>query len=155
MCIWELYNYIYIYILYIYTHTYSYQLVCKARKITGGHHLAWLDYGFGQGKYDESINHLSDLQAGGFQMYNQETGEPIGNPMEYIRDGLRFGKLSGGQQHLIYILRRAELQDFKGRFKMKTLVVFDQCSMNSLCPNIPGQENVVYYHLHALCCFSR
>jgi hypothetical protein len=52
-------------------------------------------------------------------MYNQETGEPIGNPMEYIRDGLRFGKLSGGQQHLIYILRRAELQDFKGRFKMK------------------------------------
>ena len=51
-----------------------------------------------------------DLQAGGFQMYNQETGEPIGNPMEYIRDGLRFGKLSGGQQHLIYILRHVALQ---------------------------------------------
>eukprot|EP00434_Breviolum_minutum_P006096 symbB.v1.2.005371.t3/scaffold313.1/size231106/7 len=29
------------------------------------------------------------LQAGGFQMYNQETGDPIGNPMEYIRDGLQ------------------------------------------------------------------
>eukprot|EP00435_Cladocopium_sp_Y103_P045004 s339_g12.t2 len=52
------------------------------------------------------------LQAGGFQMYNQETGEPIGNPMEYIRDGLRFGKLSGGQQHLIYILRLLPLQYF-------------------------------------------
>ena len=43
-------------------------------------------------------------KAGGFQMYNQETGDPIGNPMEYIRDGLQFGKLSGGQQHLIYVL---------------------------------------------------
>ena len=38
-------------------------------------------------------------------MYNQETGDPIGNPMEYIRDGLQFGKLSGGQQHLIYVLQ--------------------------------------------------
>ena len=36
-------------------------MICKATNITGGHHLAWLDYGFGQGKYDESINHLSDL----------------------------------------------------------------------------------------------
>ena len=44
-------------------------------------------------------------KAAGFQMYNQETGDPIGNPMEYIRDGLQFGKLSGGQQHLIYVLR--------------------------------------------------
>lgn len=38
-------------------------------------------------------------------MYNQETGDPMGNPMEYIRDNLRFGKLSGGQQHLIYVLK--------------------------------------------------
>eukprot|EP00438_Fugacium_kawagutii_P028269 Skav234027 [mRNA] locus=scaffold1723:19003:22190:+ [translate_table: standard] len=40
------------------------------------------------------------LQAGGFQMYNQETGDPVGNPMEYIRDGLRFGKLL----HQIHIM---------------------------------------------------
>ena len=45
-------------------------------------------------------------QAGGFQMYNQETGEPVGNPLDYIREGLQFGKLSGGQQHLIYVLRQ-------------------------------------------------
>ena len=64
-------------------------MICKATNITGGHHIAWLDYGFGQGKYDESICpiypiYINDLpQAGGFQMYNQETGEPIGNPMAY------------------------------------------------------------------------
>lgn len=45
------------------------------------------------------------LAAGGFQMYNQETGEPIGSPEEYIRDGLQYGNLSGGQRHLIYTLR--------------------------------------------------
>eukprot|EP00439_Symbiodinium_sp_Y106_P013626 s87_g1.t4 len=40
------------------------------------------------------------LRAAGFQMYNQETGAP-----EYVRDGLRYGELSGGQKHLIYVLR--------------------------------------------------
>ena len=38
-------------------------------------------------------------------MYNQETGEAIGSPQEYVRDGLIFGKLSGGQKHLIYVLK--------------------------------------------------
>jgi len=44
------------------------------------------------------------LSAAGFQMYNQTTGEPVGNPKEYVRDGLKYGSLSGGQKHLIYIL---------------------------------------------------
>mmetsp|Transcript_7903 Transcript_7903/g.17464 ORF Transcript_7903/g.17464 Transcript_7903/m.17464 type:complete len:595 (-) Transcript_7903:255-2039(-) len=48
---------------------------------------------------------ISLLEAGGFQMYNQETGEPVGNPQEYIRDGLTYGALSGGQKHLMYVLR--------------------------------------------------
>mmetsp|Transcript_121438 Transcript_121438/g.350616 ORF Transcript_121438/g.350616 Transcript_121438/m.350616 type:complete len:173 (-) Transcript_121438:55-573(-) len=45
------------------------------------------------------------LKASGFQMYNQDTGKPVGSPEEYVRDGLRFGQLSGGQRHLIYVLR--------------------------------------------------
>lgn len=35
----------------------------------------------------------------------EETGNPVGSPEEYVRDGLRYGQLSGGQKHLIYILR--------------------------------------------------
>lgn len=46
------------------------------------------------------------LSAAGFQMYNQTTGEPVGNPQEYIDQGLQFGQLSGGQMHLIYVLRQ-------------------------------------------------
>lgn len=68
------------------------------------------------------------LQAGGFQMYNQETGEPIGNPMEYIRDGLRFGKLSGGQQHLIYILR----------YFAKCLTQLSSCAVLLACDEVLG-----------------
>lgn len=45
------------------------------------------------------------LKAGGLQMYNQETNEPIGNPEDYVRDGLTYGQLSGGQKHLVYVLR--------------------------------------------------
>lgn len=45
------------------------------------------------------------LTASGFQMYNQTTGEPVGDPEEYVRDGLRYGILSGGQKHLMYVLR--------------------------------------------------
>ncbi|CAE7387630.1 tmp1 [Symbiodinium natans] len=45
------------------------------------------------------------LKAAGFQMYNQETGAAVGCPEDYIRDGLRYGELSGGQKHLIYVLR--------------------------------------------------
>mmetsp|Transcript_21333 Transcript_21333/g.37959 ORF Transcript_21333/g.37959 Transcript_21333/m.37959 type:complete len:570 (-) Transcript_21333:41-1750(-) len=48
---------------------------------------------------------IAMLRAAGFQMYNQQTGEPIGNPEEYVRDGLRYGALSGGQRHLMYVLR--------------------------------------------------
>ena len=35
----------------------------------------------------------------------QETGAPLGSPEEYVKNGLQFGVLSGGQKHLIYILR--------------------------------------------------
>jgi len=45
------------------------------------------------------------LRAAGFQMYNQATGEPTGTPEDYVRDGLRYNVLSGGQKHLIYVLR--------------------------------------------------
>merc|ERR1712232_458563 len=38
-------------------------------------------------------------------MYNQTTGEPLGSPEDYVRDGLQYGTLSGGQRHLIYVLR--------------------------------------------------
>jgi len=48
---------------------------------------------------------ISMLKAASFQMYNQETGQPVGNPEDYIREGLQFGQLSGGQKHLIYVLR--------------------------------------------------
>jgi ABC-type glutathione transport system ATPase component len=48
---------------------------------------------------------IAMLKAAGFQMYNQETGEPVGNPEEYIRDKLKYGALSGGQRHLMYVLR--------------------------------------------------
>merc|ERR1712224_809429 len=43
---------------------------------------------------------IAMLKASGFQMYNQETGEPVGSPEEYINDGLTYGVLSGGQKHL-------------------------------------------------------
>jgi len=45
------------------------------------------------------------LRASGFCMYNQDTGEQVGCPEEYVRDGLKYGVLSGGQKHLIYVLR--------------------------------------------------
>lgn len=48
---------------------------------------------------------IAMLRASGFQMYNQSTGEPVGTPEDYVRDGLRYGALSGGQRHLIYVLR--------------------------------------------------
>merc|ERR1712178_274650 len=48
---------------------------------------------------------IAMLKASGFQMYNQTTGEPTGNPEEYVRDGLKYGSLSGGQKHLMYVLR--------------------------------------------------
>jgi len=48
---------------------------------------------------------VSMLKAGGFQMYNQETGQPVGSAEDYVKDGLMFGQLSGGQKHLIYVLR--------------------------------------------------
>jgi len=48
---------------------------------------------------------IAMLLAANFQMYNQATGEPVGTPADYVRDKLRFGNLSGGQRHLIYILR--------------------------------------------------
>eukprot|EP00927_Polykrikos_kofoidii_P009284 TRINITY_DN13867_c0_g3_i1.p1 TRINITY_DN13867_c0_g3~~TRINITY_DN13867_c0_g3_i1.p1 ORF type:complete len:594 (+),score=108.97 TRINITY_DN13867_c0_g3_i1:146-1927(+) len=44
------------------------------------------------------------LSAAGFQMFNQETGKPYGCPEEYIKDGLLYGHLSGGQKHLIFVL---------------------------------------------------
>lgn len=45
------------------------------------------------------------LKAGGFQQYDQDSSKPIGCPEEYVRDGLKYGQLSGGQKHLMYILR--------------------------------------------------
>lgn len=48
---------------------------------------------------------IAMLKAAGFQMYNQETGQPVGTPEDYVRDGLQYGNLSGGQRHLIYVLR--------------------------------------------------
>jgi len=48
---------------------------------------------------------IAMLKAANFQMYNQATGEPVGSPADYVRDKLRFGTLSGGQRHLIYVLR--------------------------------------------------
>jgi len=48
---------------------------------------------------------IAMLKAANFQMYNQATGEPVGSPAEYLQDKLRFGTLSGGQRHLIYVLR--------------------------------------------------
>jgi ABC-type glutathione transport system ATPase component len=48
---------------------------------------------------------IAMLKAANFQMYNQATGEPVGSPAAYVQDKLRFGTLSGGQRHLIYVLR--------------------------------------------------
>lgn len=45
------------------------------------------------------------LQASGFAMYNQDTGEVVGTPEEHVRNGLKYGHLSGGQKHLMYVLR--------------------------------------------------
>eukprot|EP00929_Paragymnodinium_shiwhaense_P071153 TRINITY_DN36153_c0_g1_i1.p1 TRINITY_DN36153_c0_g1~~TRINITY_DN36153_c0_g1_i1.p1 ORF type:complete len:590 (+),score=165.58 TRINITY_DN36153_c0_g1_i1:93-1772(+) len=45
------------------------------------------------------------LRAAGFQMFDQETGQPVGSPEDYVREGLCYGGLSGGQKHLIYVLR--------------------------------------------------
>lgn len=47
---------------------------------------------------------IAMLTAAGFQMYNQSTGEAVGTPADYIKEGLKFGQLSGGQKHLIYVL---------------------------------------------------
>lgn len=43
------------------------------------------------------------LKAAGFQMMT-ESGKPVGTPEEYLEDGLKCGELSGGQQHLVYLL---------------------------------------------------
>lgn len=45
------------------------------------------------------------LEAGGFQLYNPMTGEPRGDVQSYIEEGLTYGYFSGGQGHLIYILK--------------------------------------------------
>jgi len=44
------------------------------------------------------------LEASGFQLYTAESGTPIGNPEQYLADGVKCGELSGGQRHLVYIL---------------------------------------------------
>ena len=67
------------------------------------------------------------LQAAGFQMYDQETGEAVGCPAEYVRDGLRFGQLSGGQKHLIYILKYfARALAFLSKGEAQVLLVCDE-----------------------------
>ena len=43
------------------------------------------------------------LVAAGFQLY-KESGVPVGNPEQYLEDGLTCGELSGGQKHLVYVL---------------------------------------------------
>jgi len=48
---------------------------------------------------------IAMLRAAGFCMYNQDSGEQVGCPEEYVRDGLKYGVLSGGQKHLMYVLR--------------------------------------------------
>jgi len=47
---------------------------------------------------------LAALEASGFQLYTAESGTPIGNPEQYLADGVKCGELSGGQRHLVYIL---------------------------------------------------
>jgi ABC-type glutathione transport system ATPase component len=47
---------------------------------------------------------LRYLRDGRFQMFD-EHGQPWGSADEYLRKGLTFGQLSGGQRHLIYVLR--------------------------------------------------
>lgn len=56
-------------------------------------------------KADRRAKVVAILRASGFQMYNQETNEPQGSAEDYVKDGLKYGVLSGGQRHLIYILR--------------------------------------------------
>lgn len=46
------------------------------------------------------------LEAAGFQMYDQKTSEKVGNPREYVKDGVKMGILSGGQRHLMHVLRQ-------------------------------------------------
>ena len=43
-------------------------------------------------------------QPGTFR-YNQTTGEAEGNPREYVEKGVLLRECSGGQKHLIYVLR--------------------------------------------------
>ena len=43
------------------------------------------------------------LEASGFQIYT-ESGRPVGDPEQYLHDGLKCGELSGGQRHLVYVL---------------------------------------------------
>lgn len=43
--------------------------------------------------------------TGNFQRYNQTTGEAEGNPREYVKTGVKLRECSGGQKHLIYVLR--------------------------------------------------
>lgn len=45
---------------------------------------------------------LDALHASGFQMFSGET--PVGNPEQYLADGLTCEQLSGGQKHLVYVL---------------------------------------------------
>merc|ERR1712078_869387 len=38
-------------------------------------------------------------------MYDQTSGEAVGNPETYVREKLLYKVLSGGQKHLMYVLR--------------------------------------------------
>ena len=43
------------------------------------------------------------LEASGFRLMT-DSGTPVGNPEQYLSDGLKCGELSGGQRHLVYLL---------------------------------------------------
>lgn len=45
------------------------------------------------------------LCAMGFQMYDQTSGEPIGNVKQYLADGVTLEQCSGGQKQICYVMR--------------------------------------------------
>eukprot|EP01052_Picozoa_sp_SAG31_P043565 SAG31_NODE_7300_length_1727_cov_1.025184_3_plen_267_part_00 len=75
-------------------------------------------------KAERRIEVVSLLRRGGFQMYDQDSGKPVGDAESYCRDGIKVGTCSGGQKHLVYVLRMLASVCFSGG--RPTVVVCDE-----------------------------
>eukprot|EP00658_Telonema_sp_P-2_P023298 TRINITY_DN19327_c0_g1_i1.p1 TRINITY_DN19327_c0_g1~~TRINITY_DN19327_c0_g1_i1.p1 ORF type:complete len:438 (-),score=121.20 TRINITY_DN19327_c0_g1_i1:436-1749(-) len=78
------------------------------------------------------------LRSIGFQMYDQGTGEPIGDVATYLKEGLTLEQCSGGQKHIAYVLRMLASQP--------TVLLADEI-MSSLDQYVKARLTILLQHL--------